>query len=609
MTARPMSVSKKTRQDQSRAADPHTSAWVSAHAGSGKTHVLANRVIRLLLSGADPGRILCLTYTRAAAGEMKARIFATLGAWAVMPDAGLAEAVGRLEDRPPDPERLREARRLFARALETPGGLKIQTIHAFCEAVLRRFPLEANIAGHFELADAPRSAALIADARRALLSGLDREDRPRISAAFARVIGRVQEAGLEKLLAAIVERRDELRDFIDAVRGGGAYDDYFRHFGFRPDTDPATLHAYLWPDPWFDRACVERLRAAGGSSARAFAEGVGRILASGDAGERMAIARALFLKEKNEPRSPGNIATKAITAVLPDIAEQFDRKAAEVRAAADRLATLDMVRDSVAAFTLADAMLAHYERRKAASGLLDFNDLIHRTARLLQRRDAAQWVQYKLDRGIDHLLVDEAQDTSPSQWKVIGGLVGEFFAGEGARPNVARTLFAVGDEKQSIYSFQGADPAAFAEERERYRLAAGGARRPFEKVGLDQSFRSAAPVLGFVDEVFRDPAALQGLTRDEEPFGHTGRGGAVAVARRRKGKPCRRLARSRRSCHRAGSPARARRRRHHRRMAGRRCDDRGQEGRAAANAAGRHHRAGAQARPVHACPVARAEGA
>lgn len=201
-------IPPETIDAQARAADPSASVWVSANAGSGKTHVLTERVIRLLLEGTDPSKILCLTYTKAAAAVMQNRVFMRLSEWAVLPDEALAERLEKLERRRPGAARLATARRLFARALETPGGLKIQTIHAFCEAILHQFPLEANIAGHFEMMDDLMQAALVGEARRTLLETAYGGGDPALAAAFAYVLQAAGETGLQSLLDEAVGRRN-----------------------------------------------------------------------------------------------------------------------------------------------------------------------------------------------------------------------------------------------------------------------------------------------------------------------------------------------------------------------------------------------------------------
>src|SRR3990170_3845799 len=207
-----------TAASQASASDPQNSVWVSANAGSGKTHVLAQRVIRLLLRGTDPSKILCLTYTRAAAANMSNRVFSTLSEWTALGDAELAARIEALDGRQPDRETMRRARRLFAQALETPGGLKIQTIHAFCESVLHQFPLEANIAAHFEMLDPAMEQTLFATARREMITGAA-AGNPELAEAFATVLERGGEWGLDMLLQEIVQKRDSLRILIDAAGG------------------------------------------------------------------------------------------------------------------------------------------------------------------------------------------------------------------------------------------------------------------------------------------------------------------------------------------------------------------------------------------------------
>ncbi len=522
---RPLVVPDETRADQARAADPAGSVWVSANAGSGKTHVLAQRVIRLLLQGAEPSRILCLTYTRAAAANMSNRVFRTLSAWTAMPDETLASEILDLEGTPPGKARLAEARRLFARALDTPGGLKIQTIHAFCESVLHQFPLEANIAAHFELLDAKAEAALVADIRREMLTGAAGGDNPELAAAFATVLDHGGEHGLERLLSEIVSKRDGLRAFLDAVKvDGPPYRRLMEAFGFGAEETAETVAAAVWPPPGFPYEYFRAFEAA------AVAAGAARVMdgvlpyaspafAERDPLRRLALLQAGFLKADGGLYNPAWLFSKALLARLPDLPERFMEAAGAIAAAADRLALMRMLEATRAALDLADWIVGRYERTKSGRGLLDFNDLIQRTLRLLSRQDAGAWVQYRLDKGIDHILLDEAQDTSPDQWAVVKSLAEEFFAGSGAR-EAARTVFAVGDEKQSIYSFQGARPESFAETKHHFALRVRGAARRFSDVRLNWSFRSTADVLAAVDAVFRDDAARAGLTRDREPIEH-----------------------------------------------------------------------------------------
>jgi len=520
-------VPADTVADQARASDPKNSAWVSANAGSGKTHVLAQRVIRLLLDGADPSRILCLTYTKAAAANMSNRVFKNLAAWTALDDAGLGQEIAAIDGRPPDGDRLARARRLFARALETPGGLKIQTIHAFCEAVLHQFPLEANIAGHFEMLDGQKEQALVAEARRDILTGIATGDHPELVGALDQIITLAGEEGLNTLLAEIVAKRDALHRFID--QAGVDYVPLYAEFGFSPTDDPIDLAASIWPDAYFDarlsRHMGERALAAGKKVAGDFAADLARCAAMTDASARLDALVAMFLTSDRQTKelvakSADRIMSKGVAEFFPEFAAEFERYAAELAFAADRVALLRMLHATRAALTVADVLIARYEHMKAARGFLDFNDLITRTVRLLARPDVGPWVSYKLDRGIDHILVDEAQDTSPDQWKVVGMLAGEFFAGAGARGRVERTIFAVGDEKQSIYSFQGADPASFSLSGHEFNRQVLAAAKQFDRVKLQYSFRSTFDVLSAVDLVFASADSRKGLTQDEEPIAH-----------------------------------------------------------------------------------------
>ncbi|MEL6196606.1 MAG: double-strand break repair helicase AddA [Pseudomonadota bacterium] len=499
---------------QRAAAAPASSAWVSANAGSGKTRVLIHRVARLLLAGARPERILCLTYTRAAAAEMQRRLFQELGRWSMLEDRALAAEIIALEGRSdaPSADLLAAARRLFARALETPGGLRIQTIHAFCEHLLRRFPLEAGIAPRFRVADERETAAL--DRRlRAALAG-----DPETEAAFEPVARRVAEAGIDALMAAIGHDRHRFPRDPTQVEPRLA-----PHF----DTAVMAGHesvaaAALAEIDWQEVATLATAFAAGGSKAQDLATGC--LSPALEAQDEPVLALQYLIGAthtgQGAPRALRGLVTKPMAAADPATPSRFEALIETVACHRDRLAAAGTAARARELNAFAARYLSTYEAQKAAAGLLDFDDMIARTAALLTRADTAQWVLYKLDGGLDHILVDEAQDTAPAQWDVIGALAAEFFAGDGAdRPDGGRTLFVVGDEKQSIYSFQGADPQVFGTMRHDIAERLSAMALSLAQPALETSFRSAPGILDFVDRVFAGEAG-RGLTLDDHAPSH-----------------------------------------------------------------------------------------
>ncbi|AZO26669.1 ATP-dependent helicase/nuclease subunit A [Mesorhizobium shonense] len=517
-------IPSDTAASQARASDPQNSAWVSANAGSGKTHVLAQRVIRLLLNGTDPSKILCLTYTRAAAANMSNRVFSTLSEWTALPDAELAVRIAALDGRGADRDTMRRARRLFAEALETPGGLKIQTIHAFCESVLHQFPLEANIPAHFEMLDPQMEVSLFADARRDMISGAGAGVEG-LADAFATVLERGGEFGLDMLLSEIVGKRDDLRGFIQKLGKGRDFKPLFAEFGFGPGQTAEDIAASVWPLPGFAPGqFAEFARAAEAADARQvlnnllpYARGA---FAEADPIRRLRLLAKAFLRSDGDPYDPPKIFKKALVDRLPDLPERYLAAAKAILDVSDRLALFRMLEGTAAALTVAGWLIARYEQLKRGRGFLDFNDLITRTVSLLSRPDAGPWVQFKLDQGIDHVLLDEAQDTSPDQWEVVKKLTEEFFAGLGQREAVKRTVFAVGDEKQSIYSFQGAAPDSFAESRVLFAGRVRDAEASFADLKLTWSFRSSDDVLAAVDRVFAEPGVRRGISHDPDPLSH-----------------------------------------------------------------------------------------
>ncbi|MDO9416831.1 double-strand break repair helicase AddA [Pararhizobium sp.] len=513
-----------TSQRQSLASDPYRSAWVSANAGSGKTHVLTQRVVRLLLSGCRPSSILCLTYTKAAASEMSNRIFQRLASWATLSDDDLRQRIAEIEGGAPDKGKLANARRLFALALETPGGLKIQTIHAFCEALLHQFPLEANLAGHFSVLDDRATSVLLADARRSLLTATIGEEDSVLAGAFATVLDLADDTGLEKLIGSIIANRTAIRTFVDrAKRHGGVRQTLQTILSLDGDDTDETVLEQFWPLPGLSGSRLARyLQLAdehGGAKVREFAAGLRAVSRMPGAAERYEALLELFFTGTGKPRAESGFLSKAMLTVEPDLANTIRQAIDHIQACRERLNRVRMLEATLSALILADRLNQDYEDLKKERSLLDFDDLINRTAEMLSRGDVSPWVHYKLDQGIDHILVDEAQDTSPTQWAVIQSLTEDFFSGLSSR-EVNRSMFAVGDEKQSIYSFQGARPERFSQERRvtAKRISDGG--KPFSPVDLQLSFRSTGDVLSAVDAVFSNPANARGLSADDVPVIH-----------------------------------------------------------------------------------------
>ena len=514
--------------DQAKASDPAASVFVSANAGTGKTKLLTDRVLRLLLSGAPADAILCVTYTRAAAAEMRNRIFKRLADWAIIPAKALGEDLENMGIHTPSQDMRRRARSLFAEILDNDDGPRVETVHSFCQSILRRFPIEAGVAPHVQLADDDEQSRLKAMARANILY----HPSPELAASVLLIAEAVSEG-----------RADEIvNDFINRAVGLDSPDCLARiesHFRddlgvVSADTERDMLMARL------DLIQVEKLRAVsvalqtskskiqidrGAKMAVWLAQtGEGRIEklsflvdALFSAGKpRKQLSNADIRKTSPQIDAIQKQAIETIKPLLPDRAAQICR---------DR---------TMALYRFGMAFNQEYSRLKIQRGLLDYNDLITHTNNLLAASEAAQWVAWKLDNGIQHLLIDEAQDTSPAQWKLLRRLVDEFFDGEGASPHRAstatslpRTMFAVGDFKQSIYSFQGADPLVMNKNRSELSGRAKAIQADFRDVPLSVSFRSASPILDLVNKTIPDLGGIDDFTTHE--MARSGAGGFVEL--------------------------------------------------------------------------------
>ena len=507
---------------QRRASDPAVSAWVGASAGAGKTKLLTDRVLRLMLAGTAPDKILCITFTKAAAAEMANRLNLTLSHWAVASDDDLAARLFDLMGEPPALEVQHGARRLFAQVLDAPGGMKIQTIHAFCQSLLRRFPVEANLAPHFEPMDERQAGDLLQQAANARLGAPDDATR----AALDRVAREVGESEFADLMAELMRERATVARLLGELGGIECLGAAVRAaLDVALDATDDDLVAEGVADSNIDApglvAAASALRTGSAED-----QNRGARIASwlGDPALRAAeidTYKDAFLTKEGAIRK--RLITAGAAAAHPDARDILTREAERLVILMRRRKSLAVAEATQALFAVGAAIVAEYEAAKQRRQALDYDDLILRSRDLLRRPGVAPWVLFKLDGGIDHILVDEAQDTSPAQWEIIAALAEEFFAGDDSTPegrSRERTVFAVGDEKQSIFSFQGADPEAFVRMAGHFADRVRASHRTWRPVNLHLSFRSTDAVLRMVDAVFDDPVVRDGVVAGDTPVRH-----------------------------------------------------------------------------------------
>ncbi len=513
---------------QAQAADPAVHASLSASAGTGKTQVLTARVLRLLLQGARPESILCLTFTKAAAAEMANRIGHRLADWVRLPDKVLKKELFALgeSDSPP---RLLEARRLFAKVLEAPGGLKIQTIHAFAQSLLAAFPAEAEIVPGFQPIEGRAEQELVRRTLAALLASAEAGGDGQLTSDVQCLSRRLGETGAVEYLQACARRADALAAFgsretiepaIRAMMGlpEGAVDDYLANHCAEDRFDCDLL-----------RAIADANRAWGAATGAKMVETIERWLAMDPAD------RAGKLPELSLLVFTGGGELRKVQAGQLKADADYQAHAERLADAVSELLAIQrgarLAADMGAGLRAGQAFAAAYTCAKRSAGVADFDDLIAWTRRLLGRPGMGDWVRYKLDRQIDHILVDEAQDTNAAQFEIIKPLAEELFSGSSETDERWRTLFAVGDHKQSIYGFQGSDPHQFRLFVEHFSARSDDLReaqdpetsdqiaRDFRKLSIAASFRSAQPVLDVVDAAIAE-VGFEAMGLPERPERH-----------------------------------------------------------------------------------------
>jgi ATP-dependent helicase/nuclease subunit A len=511
MVAAPRPIPPAVRATQARASDPASSAFVSANAGSGKTHVLVQRVIRLLLNHVPPEKILCITFTKAAAANMAERVFSTLGHWVTLDDTALDAAIIDAGIARPDANLRMRARELFACALETPGGLKVQTIHALCTRLLQQFPFEANVPARFTVLDDRDQNEMMERANLAVLLEASRDPESATGRALQIAMASAADVTFKDVVREACLSRDHFMAWTDSAGSAAAA--------------AAQMSAELGVDPGDYIEDVEREIVDGPNLPRSRWTEIAAILDTGSKSDSDQAARlrdalvftgaaqvdeylGVFLTDERAPRK--SVVTKKFGDNNRAIANLFEQESRRIEALVERRRAVTVRDRTEALLHIATAAAANYRREKQERGLLDYDDLIDKTLAMLDRVSSG-WVHYKLDRGVDHVLIDEAQDTSPRQWDIVAHIISEFTSGAGARDGVMRTIFAVGDEKQSIFSFQGAAPREFDTRRRGLARKFIEAGLKFDPVSFTYSFRSGPAILQSVDFVFRDETIYRSI--------------------------------------------------------------------------------------------------
>ena len=514
---------------QRQASNPKTSVWVGASAGSGKTKVLTDRILRLLLpseleqSGTEPHKILALTFTKAAASEMALRITKNLSQWATETDKKLKENLKNLLGQEATENQVIEARKLFAKVIDTPGGLKIMTIHSFCQSILSRFPLESGVSPNFKALEEEKAQKFLKQSQNKILKTSQEEKGSPLAKAVYHLATFQNEEQFMSLLQNLSSERRQFQRILEKNFGtDGLYTALCQNFSIPPGQSAEEMLMNACDSSQFDQKGL-------GDACKALTQG----------SEKTDQPRGLTIqnwidKEKEdrtllyedykstfltkEGKVLKTLATKKVQNQDPNILSILETEAIRLQKLEENLKAVQISTLTHDLFLFGQEVLKHYDELKSKENTLDFDDLILKTLDLLQGNtpqlkglDTAPWVRYKLDQGIDHILVDEAQDTNPEQWEVIQALCDDFFDGSTDHHN-ERTIFVVGDEKQSIFSFQRASPDKFQQMRDWFSDKILSSENNFIPVDFNTSFRSVKSVLQLVDLVFDDPGVRKGLS-------------------------------------------------------------------------------------------------
>ena len=484
------------------ASNPENSAWVFASAGSGKTRILTNRVLRLLLADVLPSKILCLTFTNAGAKEMEQRISQTLSNWATCSDEELKHNLQEISDKNPSNLEIKKARSLLIKILDSDLPVKVQTIHSFCQFLIKSFPFEANIKPNFELLDENSEKLLLKEAKNNLRKAALLDEKT--AAIISEIHSKIDEERLSNLVEKILDKKEQLlflkENFFNHEN---IAQEIFNKLGVKKSDDEEQIFKRFLEKINKDEL-LETARSLAAEKAKTTSViGLAIIDFLNDARfENFESYKKEILTDKNQARKISNKIDEVNLKI-------FNEHAALIQAAIDEFNSLEIAKDSVLLLNFCYLILENYQQLKKAKALLDYDDLIFETNNLLENSTHREFIKMRMDSGFDHILIDESQDTNLKQWNIIKALSDDFFSGFGASTN-KRSIFIVGDEKQSIFSFQGADINISAQIFQHFKNILGD---ELKEISLNISYRSCAEILAIVDRTFSNEQRKNAITK------------------------------------------------------------------------------------------------
>jgi ATP-dependent helicase/nuclease subunit A len=503
----------KPIKEQIQASAPQSNIWVTANAGSGKTSVLTSRFIRLMLDGARPEKILCITFTNAGAAEMREKIFNKLSTLALLPLENRKSELSQLLGDIATDKQAKQLQELYLKIIDRPDKIRILTIHSLCQHLLKKFALEAGVQPYFQVIDELAQNELITESQNRLFSLklYSKDGKKQYAEEIVNAIKDIakthSETTIREAISAMLKKGHR---FLQVIEAHESLENYLANLKtiLKADFEESELSKNLYNSLFPQLTNIAVKLSNGPKKAQDIANDITNYAHSKSVEH---LRSALFTKE-GEPKK---LASLAVVKNDDSLALEIDKATEKLVDFEERITSKKLYKTTENLTYIVYGIIQIYEYLKDGRSALDYNDLIHKTTALLNDKEATSWVLYKLDGGIEHLMLDEAQDTSPEQWQIVNALTTEFFSEE-----TKRTLFVVGDEKQSIYRFQGADINNFYDQKRRYQNTTAHLNNRLELVPFNMSFRTLPAILNVVDKTFEPPHLKAQITDDESAINH-----------------------------------------------------------------------------------------